>query len=61
MADAFEPRIRELLAACPRVSATVMAERIGWPYSVRASSGKVAELRAGPCWPDGVPDVTPAS
>ena len=28
--DAFEPRIRELLQAYPTMSATVVAERIGW-------------------------------
>ena len=41
----FEPRIRELLKAYPRMPATVIAERIGWPYSIRTLSGKVAELR----------------
>jgi transposase len=44
-ADAFEPRIRELLRAYPRMPSTVIAERIGWPYSIRTLSGKVAELR----------------
>jgi transposase len=44
-ADAFEPRIRELLAAYPQMRSTVIAERIGWPYSIRTLSGKVAELR----------------
>ena len=43
--DAFEPRIRELLAAYPQMPATVIAQRIGWPYSIRTLSGKVAELR----------------
>jgi transposase len=43
--DAFEPRIRELLQAFPRMPATVIAQRIGWPYSIRTLSGKVAELR----------------
>jgi hypothetical protein len=33
--DAAEPRIRELLAAYPRMPATVIAERIGWQNSVR--------------------------
>ena len=28
--DAFEPRIREQLRACPTMPATVIAERIGW-------------------------------
>ena len=44
-ADAFEPRIRELLAAFPQMPSTVIAGRIGWPYSIRTLSGKVAELR----------------
>jgi transposase len=43
--DGFEPRIRELLQAFPRMPATVIAERIGWPYSIRTLSGRVAELR----------------
>jgi transposase len=45
VADAFEPRIRELLAAFPQMPSTVIAGRIGWPYSIRTLSGKVAELR----------------
>jgi transposase len=45
VADAFEPRIRELLSAYPQMPSTVIAERIGWPYSIRTLSGKVAELR----------------
>jgi transposase len=43
--DSVEPRIRELLQACPTMPATVIAERIGWPYSIRTLSGRVAELR----------------
>jgi transposase len=43
--DGFEPRIRELLQAYPRMPATVIAERVGWPYSMRTLSGRVAELR----------------
>ena len=35
VADAFEPRIRELLKAYPEMPATVIAERVGWPYSIR--------------------------
>ena len=46
LADGFEPRIRELLAAYPTMPATVIAERIGWPYSIRTLSGRVAQLRA---------------
>jgi transposase len=45
LVDEFEPRIRELLAACPMMPATVIAERIGWPYSIRTLSGRVAQLR----------------
>ena len=45
LVDGYEPRIRELLAAFPRMPATVIAERIGWPYSIRTLSGRVAELR----------------
>jgi transposase len=52
VADAFEPRIRELLASYPRMRATVIAERIGWPYSIRTLSGKVAELRPAYLPPD---------
>jgi transposase len=43
--DGFEPRIRELLQAFPRLPATVIAERVGWPYSIRTLSARVAELR----------------
>ena len=43
--DVVEPRIRELLQACPRMPATVIAERIEWPYSIRTLSARVAELR----------------
>jgi transposase len=43
--DEVEPRIRELLKACPTMPATVIAERIGWTNSIRALSGRVAELR----------------
>jgi transposase len=45
VADAFEPRIRELLKAFPSMAATTIADRIGWPYSIRTLSGRVAELR----------------
>jgi transposase len=45
IADAAEPRIRELLQAYPRMPATVLAERIGWQRSIRVLSGRVAELR----------------
>ena len=45
VADEAEPRIRELLAAYPRMPATVIAERIGWSYSIRTLSERVRELR----------------
>jgi transposase len=43
--DPVEPRIRELLQACPTMPATVIAERIEWLYSIRTLSARVAELR----------------
>jgi len=43
--DPFEPRIRELLQAYPTMPATVIAERIGWPHSMRTLSNRVAQLR----------------
>ena len=43
--DPVEPRIRELLQACPTMPATVIAERIDWRYSIRTLSARVAELR----------------
>ena len=52
VADVFEPRVRELLKAYPAMPATVMAERIGWPYSIRTLSGRVAELRPAYLPPD---------
>jgi len=52
VADAFEPRIRELLRAFPSMPATVIAERVGWPYSVRTLSGKVAQWRPAYLPPD---------
>ena len=52
VADGFEPRIRELLRVYPSMPATVIAERIEWPYSVRALSGKVAEWRPAYLPPD---------
>ena len=45
LVDGFEPRIRELLAAYPTMPATVIAEWIDWPYSIRTLSGRVAQLR----------------
>ena len=43
--DAVEPRIRELLRACPTMPATVIAERIGWTRGITVLKERVAELR----------------
>ena len=43
--DVVEPRIRELLKAYPTMPATVIAERVVWPHSIRTISARVAELR----------------
>ena len=43
--DEVEPRIRELLRAWPSMPATVIAERVGWSYSIRLLRDRVAELR----------------
>jgi len=50
--DGYEPQIRELLRAFPRMPATVIAERLGWPYSIRTLSGRVAQLRPAYLPPD---------
>jgi transposase len=50
--DEFEPRIRELLRAFPTMPATVIAERVGWPFGIRTLSGRVAELRPAYLPPD---------
>src|SRR6266568_4738539 len=50
--DAAEPRIRELLQACPAMPATVIAERIGWDRSIRVLRDRVAELRPAYLPPD---------
>ena len=52
LVDGYEPRIREQLAAFPRMPATVIAERVGWPCSIRTLSGRVAELRPAYLPPD---------
>jgi transposase len=43
--DAFEPRIRELLAAFPTMPATVIAERVGWTRGKTVFADRVRELR----------------
>jgi transposase len=52
VADAFEPRIRELLRAFPQMPASVIGERIGWPYSDRVLRARVAGLRPAYLPPD---------
>jgi transposase len=43
--DGVEPRVRELLAAWPRMPATVIAERIGWTRGLTVLKDRVRELR----------------
>ncbi len=43
--DAFEPEIRRLLMAWPRMPATVIAERVGWTRSISVLKERVRELR----------------
>jgi transposase len=43
--DAVEPDIRRLLAAHPRMPATVIAERVGWTRGMSVFRERVAELR----------------
>ncbi|MFD1079476.1 IS21 family transposase [Longispora fulva] len=43
--DAVEPQIRALLAGCPTMPATVIAERIGWSRSLTVLKDRVRELR----------------
>jgi transposase len=50
--DAFEPRIREQLRACPTMPATVIAERIGWDRGLTVLKDRVRELRPAYLPPD---------
>lgn len=43
--DEVEPRIRELLGACPTMPATVIAERVGWSRGMTVFTDRVRELR----------------
>jgi transposase len=52
VADGFGPRIRELLQAVPAMPASVIGERIGWPYPGRTLRTRVAELRPAYLPPD---------
>jgi len=45
LVDAVEPEILVWLREFPTMPATVIAERICWPYSVRVLRDRVAELR----------------
>ncbi|AZN29095.1 IS21 family transposase [Flaviflexus salsibiostraticola] len=41
----YEARIRWLLEECPTMPASVIGERVGWPYSERALRQNVARIR----------------
>jgi len=43
--DSVEPQIRALLADCPSMPATVIAERVGWARSLTVLKTRVRELR----------------
>ena len=43
--DPFEPRIRALLVQWPRMPAPVVAERIGWTYSLSPLKRRLALIR----------------
>jgi hypothetical protein len=43
--DAVEPAIRELLEVWPTMPAMVIAERIGWKYSMTSLKDRVRQLR----------------
>ncbi len=43
--DAVEDEIRALLGEFSEMSATVIAERIGWPYGITVLRDRVRELR----------------
>ena len=45
IADAVEPLVREQLALCATMPATVIAERIGWERSITVLRERVAQLR----------------
>ena len=54
VADAFEPQIRALLVEWPKMPAPVVAERIGWPYSMSPLVKKLAKIRPEYLWVDPV-------
>lgn len=43
--DAFEPQIRELLVEWPKMPAPVVAQKIGWPYSMSPLKKRLALIR----------------
>jgi transposase len=43
--EAYDVRIRGLLAEYPRMPATVIAERIGWPYTMNPLRVRLREIR----------------
>jgi transposase len=45
VADAVEPQLRALLAEWPTMPATVIAERIGWCYSMTALKDRLRQIR----------------
>jgi hypothetical protein len=45
VADAYDRQIRTLLSEWPRMPAPVMAERIGWPYSLSPLKKWLAVIR----------------
>ncbi|MEU6325457.1 IS21 family transposase [Streptomyces sp. NPDC047009] len=45
VADAYEPQMRALLQEWPRMPAPVIAERIGWPYSLPPLRKRLALIR----------------
>lgn len=45
LADAVEPRVRELLKEFPRMPATVVAERIGWDHSITILKDRIRAIR----------------
>lgn len=48
--DPFVPEIHKLLAASPRMPATVIAERIGWEPSMTTLKEQGARITAAVCW-----------
>jgi len=45
LVDAVEPQVRALLAGCPTMPATVIAQRIGWAHSLTVLKDRVRVLR----------------